>query len=148
MLMQVDLDGTTSREIAQLTQVDLDGTTIRELKELWQNDLAGVPRLIWASLAVTITPDALGAIGYSPGTISPSTPFASAIISGGLAPYSYAWSADGGFSVSNPTAATTKFVSPGLAPGDSASGTAYLTITDANGTTADATAPLNSYNTY
>lgn len=128
--------------------------SVRDAANVLQSVKTGVARdssaarVFFSSLAVEITPNPLGALGYSPGTVSPSTPFASAVISGGLAPYTYAWTADGGFSVSNPTASSTKFVSPGLAPGDSADGTGYLTITDANGATADATVPLNSYNTH
>lgn len=148
MLLQVDLDGTSMRALKTLTQVDLDDVTIQDLKQLWQNDKLGVPRLIWSAFSVTISPASLSASGYSPGVVSPYTAPASAVLSGGSAPFTYAWSVDTGWSISAPTSASTVFQSVGLSPGDSSDATGTLVVTDGDGSMASAVIPLNAFNSY
>lgn len=134
MLTQVATDGTTVRTLKQLTQVDVDGTTIRNLKELWQNDSAGTPQLIYKSFTALATPATVN--GYV-NSFTPKfaiTDPATANVTGGTAPFTYAWTIVGtGFTALSPTSATTTFKSTPLGPGDEVFAAAYVTVTDAVG---------------
>jgi len=57
-------------------------------------------------------------------------------VTGGTAPYTYAWTPSVDWSATSPALANTAFVSPTLSPGDTSTGDAYVTVTDANGQTA------------
>ena len=147
MLAQVDLDG-TSRTLKEITQVDLDGTTVRNLKQLWQNDNTGTPRLIFSGLGVTITPAyAFNAIAGR-GSVSITVGPVYSNVLGGTPPLTYAWTVSGDFSVVSATAPSTTFLSISLGEGEFASGSAYVTVTDANGTTAVSSTVILSARNY
>jgi hypothetical protein len=77
------------------------------------------------------------AVGYIFGTGTATSNNVTCSPSGGTAPYSYSWvMVSGGAAPTNPTSATTAF-SQSLAY-ETATGEASCTITDANGTTANA----------
>jgi len=62
----------------------------------------------------------------------------SATVTGGQAPFSYAWTNTGGtsFSISSPSSAGTSFIRAGRPPAGSVSGTYRCTVTDGTGATA------------
>lgn len=135
-LFQNGLDN-TSRQIRKLTQVD-NGGTVRELKQLWQNDKDGNPKLVYAAFGggsgVSVTPTTVYGRANSQSSIRVSTGPATGTATSGTSPFTYSWSvADPGWSIFQPASATTAFISPNLAPGDSELTTATLTITDAMG---------------
>jgi hypothetical protein len=89
-------------------------------------------------LTATASPDTQQASGTtasvtsSPVTVTPS---------GGLAPYSYSWSAPGLVIVS-PASATSKFTKTGLARGEDDFASVRCTVTDALGSTTTAVAEI------
>ncbi len=136
MLTQIGLDG-VSREISQITQVDVDGTTVRQLAELWQNDASGVPRLIFsaggggsgASVAPDYVQGSRSSRNAQPVTTSPVT-----VTLGRGSPTSLVWSfADGGWSSASPGSLSTSFRSPPLGPDSEAATTAFVTATYSSG---------------
>jgi hypothetical protein len=129
MLAQIGPDG-VSRQISQLVQIDTDGITVRQLAELWQNDLNGVPRLIYSASGgrgASIFPEyAQGSrnsrIG---GSVTTSTV---AITLSRSSPTDLIWTFnDPGWSVASPGALSTAFRSPPLGANSDASTTATLT---------------------
>jgi len=113
-----------------------DATSLRTVQAAYGRDSASVLKTIFDGFKVTLSPD--NATGYtsSPGTGYATTSGCYSTVTGGVAPYTYAWTATGGFSVLSPTLYGTAFRSSGLNPGDEADGDAYVTVTDANGATA------------
>ena len=127
-LTQIDTDRSV-RMIKVLTQVDAGGT-LRTLKQLWQNDANNVPRLIFISLAGTVSPISLT-------TTSGTTGICSCTPTGGTGPYTFAWSqisGDSGWSAVFPTNSSTQFSFTGAA--DPAMGAFACTVTDSTGLTA------------
>jgi len=129
MLTQVGSDG-VSRELSQLTQIDTDGVTVRELAELWQNDANGVPRLIYSASGghgATVSPEYAQGSRNSriPGSVTTSTV---AITLSRPSPTDLIWTFnDPGWSVASPGALSTAFRSPTLGANSDAATTATLT---------------------
>lgn len=100
-----------------------------------------------ATFADTLSVSADGASGNGPGT-GPSnvtTDSTTAVVSGGFAPYTYAWSlvTNGGGTAStatNPTSATTAFQKANVPQDASYTDVWQVTVTDAVGSTATAAA--------
>jgi hypothetical protein len=68
---------------------------------------------------------------------SATTPLTSAAITGGTAPYTWAWSllsGDPSITINSPSSNSTSFTAT-LSPGESKTGAFKLTVTDANGVT-------------
>lgn len=95
---------------------------------------------ILANLAVN-APYEVDGFGYSfkPVGLQVTTDTATAIASGGTAPYTYSWTvADEGWAALSPTSASCSFRSPMIAAGATKTTTATCTVTDAMGATASA----------
>jgi hypothetical protein len=93
-------------------------------------------------LTVAITPKPVVKNGRFSPVVSGNV---TATPTGGAAPFTYAWSVTGGISATSPTNAVTT-MSASLADGDTASGTATLTVTDSLGTTATDSTPVTLTN--
>lgn len=77
---------------------------------------------------------------------SQTTGTATVSASGGEAPYSYAWewaTGGAGISINSPDSAATSFSASGMAPGDTYSGTARCTVTDAYSQTSTASVAVS-----
>jgi hypothetical protein len=139
MLAQNDAAG-AAHTLTQMFQIDADGTTVRQLKELWQNDAGGIPRLIFSALggsgAATLSPNYVQGVRRTAST----GPVSTASVDITLArpsPTSLVFAfADTGWTVISPSALSTGFRSPPLAPGEAAMTTAILTATYATGPSA------------
>ena len=100
-------------------------------------------------LAVNIDPALVigSALTDDPATVTTAT--ATASVTGGTAPYTFAWALDSGnvgWTATNPTAATTSFRFATIGPGDSEFGVFEVTVTDARGRTATGTVEVQAYN--
>lgn len=138
-------DGTnTPRAISEL--IIRDGTnTARTITELWIRDTNNVPRLVFnpggsATLSCAVSPSIVS--GSTVGTGTVTTDAATAVGSGGTAPYTYAWSLVTHSAVTPPTAdtasaASTTFTQTGIAPSTVEDATWICTVTDALSNTAD-----------
>lgn len=146
-------DGTnTPRTITGI--VVRDGTnTPRTISEIWVRDTTNTPRLVYnaagSPLTAVAAPDSPLAVDTGTGTAT--TADVTTTPSGGVGPYTYAWaliSYDAGVAptILSPTAATTKFVQTGLAPGDYFTALFRCTVTDSllNTATADCNAGFYS----
>lgn len=70
----------------------------------------------------------------------------SATVTGGVAPYTYAWSWQSGgtgITINSPSSAVTSFTASGVTPGQTLTGTALLTVTDNVGQQTTATVPVS-----
>ena len=139
MLTQIDSAG-ASHNLSAITQIDADGVTVRQLKELWQNDAGGVPHLIFSATggsgAATLSPNYVQGARRTAST-GPVSTGSVAITLARPSPTSLVFTfADAGWTVISPSALSTGFRSPSLAPGDTAMTTAFLTATYATGPSA------------
>lgn len=147
-------DGTnTARTITTMVVRD-GGNVARTITEAWVRDTNNVPRLVFnpsgsASLAVTVTPEFLGAFASPPGTGVATTGTTTATGSGGVAPYTYAWTLDSYTAGAPPTAsdsalATTSFTQTGIPSMTTESAVWICTVTDDDGNTAESD-PVTTY---
>lgn len=94
------------------------------------------------SLAVSISPDPVNGAQANGTTVAVTTDTATANPSGGVAPYSYAWSLvvnDGGtWQILSPNEQATPFKHTGVAPGATRTATFKCIATDARGRTGEA----------
>lgn len=109
------------------------------VKEIQVRDAAGNPHIVWQNFAAAAAADVYGT-GNSNSPITITTNVTDITVSGGIGPYTYSWAPPAGWSAVQPTYKNTAFRKPSVANGASFSGTAVLTVTDANGDTA--TAPV------
>lgn len=99
--------------------------------------------------AVAINPNYVRGDGSSKAMIIVTTASAAVQVSGGQAPYTYAWTLDtAGWTARAPTSDNTTFSSPRLASGDDSNAMATCTVTDANGATGSGTCTVAASNTY
>lgn len=99
---------------------------------LSMSQLAGSTNYVAMSVsAPNVTGDTGGQTGAPIGS-------SSATVTGGQAPFSYAWTNTGGtnFPISSPSSAGTSFIRSGRPPAGSVSGTYRCTVTDGTGATA------------
>lgn len=112
------------------------GAVLRTINTGKARDAASVLKTIFNGLKVSASPSSAIGYCYSSGFDTAITGYVYANVTGGTAPFTYVWTADSGWSALSPTNYATSFRSPGLNPGDEATGSAYVTVTDANGATA------------
>lgn len=125
----------TLRTITSIAVRDAGGV-LRQIQTIKARDAAGVLRVVFNGLKVSASPSSAIGYCYSSGFDTAITGYVYANVTGGTAPFTYAWTADSGWSALSPTNYATSFRSPGLNPGDEATGSAYVTVADANGATA------------
>jgi len=96
-------------------------------------------------LTATMTPLAVSAFSEDRGPVTLFTDGALMTPSGGLVPYSYAWSiiAGSGIGITNPTSAGTAFSRAMPSGSSSASGAAQCIVTDSLGSTATGTVAIS-----
>ena len=107
--------------------------------ERWVRDASNNLVRVFSSAAAAFTaqasPDTVFGAASRPGSAAVYTNQASVTVSGGKAPYTYAWSTDPSFNVTAPTAAATTFRA-GVESGDTLEADFFCTVTDADGRTA------------
>lgn len=99
-------------------------------------DGGGALRVFFNSMSAGASPAEVTGLVSSTGNPPVTTSASTASASGGIGPFTYAWSGTGGWTINSPAAATTSFTSPGVAPGDQANGDFSCIVTDASGATA------------
>lgn len=99
-----------------------------------------------APLSVALLPEQVFGYSYAPGPAPVTSEVMTATVSGGRAPFTYAWGQSGGFFITAPTNASTQFSK--LIFGSSETGIVTCRVTDANGQQATATGfvELTNYN--
>ena len=144
MTMIVRDDGGTPRTITAI-QVR-DGTnTPRDISEMYVRDSNAVSRLVFSlasPLSLAITPGAVGGLAYGSGTVT--TDAATATPTGGVAPYTYAWTVVSHSNATPPAANSpasniSTFTQTAVVETDDA--VFRCTVTDDNGATAFADLP-------
>lgn len=134
----------TPRTVTELWIRD-ETNTSREIQELWARDATNTPRMIYTTappITASISPSLVS--GMTLGTGTATTDAATMSVSGGTAPYTYAWSITAYTSgvaptALSPTSATTTFRQTSLGIGAAESADCQCIATDANGYTASAT---------
>lgn len=143
--------GGTLRTIQQVTLRDTDGTE-RDIQFIKVNGGGGSslvfqkPGAGAGALAVTIAPTSIGHALISTGAPLNFSVSATATVTGGTAPYTYAWTIEPGSSnpaAFSPTNAATTTFTATLTPPSTAGGWYDCTVTDANGLKATARIPVN-----
>jgi hypothetical protein len=103
--------------------------------------------LFGSSISASAAPIYCSGYSASGGSIYITTESATVTVSGGTAPYTYAWvPLDSGWAAIDPSHATTPFRSPLLGTGENASTTFTCTVTDALGRTASANVEVYAEN--
>jgi len=141
MTIKVRDAGNTLRSI-QVLKVRDAGGVLRNIQTVRVRDAGNVSRLVFSAMSATITPaagvaqSASNVAGYYPWSMT--TLPATAAPTGGVGPYTYAWtkvSGPAGITAVTPSAASTRFTTTFAAAG--VLDTVWkCTITDNNGTTA------------
>ncbi len=129
-------DTNTPRTVTAL--VIRDGTnTPRTITELWVRDSSNTPRLVYStSSPLSAIASDYNVAGNDAGTGTATTNATTITPSGGVAPYTYAWttlSYDGGVppNINAPTSATTTFTQTSIGPGVFIFASFRCTVTDA-----------------
>lgn len=123
------LDGGTLRNILRMKVLDADNTTLRTVATFSP------------PMSLSVSPPSLYAESIFDTVLT--TAAATATPTGGLGPYTYAWTIlSGDATVNFPTSAVTQFTSGELTPNVPSSATARCTCTDAGGQTATADVEL------
>ena len=133
--MQIRDASGTLRTITGIAMRDAGGV-LRPIKMAKARDAGSTLRVVFSGMKVTVSPDEATGFASTGGDRAVVTSGVSATVTGGTAPYTYAWTPSAGWSATSPALASTAFVSPDISPGDSSTGDAYVTVTDANGQTA------------
>jgi len=135
----------TATRVWQNVKVMLDGEVEREVLRIRRRGADGVDRVMWskaADMSVSLsTPSVSGAVAYT--TDSPvNTSGVTATVTGGEAPYTYAWSQDSGSPASAlaPSSATTSFQFASVAPYETQTAGFVVVVTDRFGSTATSVA--------
>lgn len=114
------VDGVSAVNLKTVDQIRLrlvDGTDLANLSEVYKQ-----------GIRLAVDPDS--AFGVNSGTGPIYTNSVTVGVAGGTPPYTHAWTGTTGFSIVNPTSATTAFIGH-----SDNTGTATDTVTDANGVT-------------
>ncbi len=142
-LTQIDSDGSI-RTLSSVTQVDIDGS-LRVLKEIWQNDANNVPRLIFSSQTLKLSPASVSGGGSSTRPIVVTT--SRAFVSGAPAGATFQWVfEDPTWDAVNPSSDSTSF-RVNVSPGESATTVVYCAVT-ANGSTQNTNSIIASAQNY
>jgi len=123
--------------------------TILDVKVRDASALRTVFTSFGGSAGLTVTPELAYGYGYSKGSITISTNSVTVTVSGGVAPYTFAWTgASGAWTIINPTSDTTAFRRSSVGAGTNDSRTFTCTVTDANGATSSITVDAYVENSY
>lgn len=108
----------------------------------WRKD----PNPSASTLVASVAPSSVSGAISRPGVATATTNEATVTVTGGTAPFTYAWvSTDGAMTATAPTLAATRF-SASVEGGESASDTFTCTVTDARAQTASAVVMASVYN--
>lgn len=120
------LDGATLRTVVRAKVMDSDGVTLRTVATFV------------TALTASPSPSSVTGIGYSPTSpVNVTSDPASCVPSGGLPPYTYAWTIiSGSATINSPTLATTTFSKSISSFSTPEYATARCTVTDSDGNTA------------
>jgi hypothetical protein len=116
-----------------------DAAGLVPIGERWVRDASNTLVQVFASVASVFTaqalPDTVFGAASRPGTATVYTNQTSVTVTGGRAPYTYAWSTDPSFSVTAINSPATTFRA-GVDSGDTLEADFFCTVTDAAGRTA------------
>lgn len=139
---------TAFRRLGRFRYRDADNVT-QEARRVWFRDADNVTRLAWAKpspMTAAASPAVVnGAQGANFATLVATTT-TTVTVTGGTAPYSYAWEqASGGlmWAIVTANGASTRFEANGLTPGQTEVATFICTVTDRDGNEAT-TAPVQA----
>ncbi len=136
-MLAVRDSGAALRALAGVSMRDA-GATLRMITSASIRDSGGVLRTIFSAMSASVAPAEVFGVVDSAGLPTVTTSSATASPSGGTAPYNYAWSGPGGWTINSPAAGTTSFSKAGVAPGTEETESFTCTVTDASGATAQA----------
>ena len=134
---------------------DIKGISVRDAANVLRaapsasiRDAGNVLRSFFSALSAVASPDFVSGLVSSSTSTSITTDATTASPTGGVSPFTYAWSAvnAAGWGINNPTSASTRFASPTVAPGNFAEGSIQSVITDAAGNKATTNTVLASAN--
>lgn len=132
-------DSFALRPIVEIHARDVTDT-LRSCAFAKVRDAGNVLRTAWSALTALASPSAVYGYGDSAALITVATNAATATPTGGVAPYTYLWSAvsgSGTWTILNPTSATTSFQASSVGGGEIYTKTFKCAVTDANGSTAE-----------
>ena len=140
-MIRVRDSGGSSRLVTDIKFRDA-GNALKEVSFIRVRDASNVSRVAWQRLSVSATSYVEG-YGNSNSPIAITTSQPNPSVSGGTAPFTYSWSGTAGWTILYPTQLNTAFRKGAVGNGVSYNGTFTLTVTDANGNTAQAV--VNAY---
>ena len=138
----------TTFSASALTQGEtVSGVALCTVTDTVTSQTAGVTVAVslerYSAPAAVAAPTSLSAVGAS---ATESTGVCTVSVTGGVMPYTYAWtwqSGGSGITIGSPSAASTVFSASSLSPGNTDTGTALCTVTDALGQTSTATCAVS-----
>lgn len=150
MTIKVKDSDSTLRTITRMVIADAGGTlrTVRTVKVMDSGSVLRTVATLSTPLTVTADPATVEGLSYGPGSASATTSPVTASPSGGLTPFSYAWTRlSGSGDALSSTLATTEFRAD--VPADTTlTGTFRVTVTDSAAQTATADVTASFTNTY
>lgn len=123
-------DGNVLRQTGAVKKRDA-GNTLRTIALIKKRDASNVLRTVFSALSASAAPAAVAGYGNSASAVDITTAPTTATPTGGVAPYTYAWSSASGWTVNSPTSATTSFTATGVIAGSMEQADFTCTVTDA-----------------
>jgi uncharacterized protein YukE len=136
--MTLAVKTTTGLKSTSILKVRDASNTLQNVQQGWRRDASGIKEF-FGKLTVEVSPPGVSGSVNRSSAASATTRNATANVSGGVAPFTYAWArTDGGahsWTINSPASAITSFSTP-VSPNSDQVATFACTVTDATGTSA------------